>query len=146
MELNCSIFDAHVTLDKDANFSKEFHSATGRIFIASTLAGEPVLTISPKGEKPVPPAGTILAEHVARLPIHDMLWNVEIPSTDLTLISIRGEWPEGIVDVPQTAISVGGEKPDEADMSKIKLGGTQGSWLIEPDRSGKFLDLTYKSL
>lgn len=66
---------------------------------------------------------------------------------DVTFISIGGERPKGIVDLPQQAISGGGPRPAEpSDASLIELKGNHGSWRIQPDVSGKSLDLSFKTI
>jgi hypothetical protein len=149
MKLNCSIFNDTVAFDKKTSFSKDFHSPTGALFTATTLPGEQVLTIIPtrKGSG-TSQATRAVSEHVARLMIGEKLWNVEMnPSGDVTFISIGGEKPKGIVNLPQEAISGGGPRPAKpSETSKIQLKGNFGSWRIEPDLSGKFLDLSFKSI
>lgn len=148
MKLNCSIFDDTVVFDEETSFSKDFHSPTGAHFTATTLPGEKVLTIIPTRKGPGKSryaAG--VAEHVARLVIGKKHWNVEMnPSGDVTFISIGGEKPKGIVNLPQQAISGGGPRPAKpSETSKIELKGNHGSWRIEPDLSGRFLDLSFKT-
>jgi hypothetical protein len=149
MKLNCSIFDDTVVFDEETSFSKDFRSPTGALFTATTLPGEQVLTIIPmrkgSGTSEEAPAAV---EHVVRLLIGEKLWNVEMnPSGDVTFISIGGEKPKGIINLPQQAISGGGPRPvDPGNTSKIELKGNHGSWRIEPDLSGQFLDLSFKSI
>lgn len=149
MKLNCSIFADTVAFDKRTSFSKDFQSPTGAVFTATTLPGEQILKIIPtrKGSgTPHDPAAIV--EHIARLAIGKMLWNVEMnPSGDVTFISIGGEKPKGIVNLRQRAISGGGPRPAEpSNPSMIELKGNHGSWRIEPDVSGKFLDLSFKTI
>src|SRR5258708_5961241 len=123
MKLHCSIFDKMVVVDENSHFSQDFESPTsGTLFSATTLAGETVLTISPKELNPQGGKATpVELEHVIRLPIRDKLWNIETdPLSDITLIAIGGEEPEVDISGQKSQISVGGEWPEMPTKIKLK--------------------------
>jgi hypothetical protein len=160
MKLECSIFNKPLVLEKSSGFSCDFQSPiSGTLLNATTLPGDAALTISvkqlePKGGKKV----SIDAEHAIRLPIRNMLWNVQAdPASNIVLIAIGGEQPDktkGVIAIGgeqpeeqvtgfKPEIAVGGEWPDLPDTPKIKLQAGDLRWRVQPDASGQFLDVTF---
>jgi len=131
-----------------ARVEKVISPKTGAIFVASTLANDPVLCVSgpgprpkteelerqkPKTKRSSPRAG-ILEMHVLRIPLEGKPWEVvEDKATKISYISIRGPRPTSL---PKKA----------EDLLTIKLDATTGRWRVEPDLSADMLNVSLERI
>jgi hypothetical protein len=136
--MKLSICNHPVSFDVNSTFSREFQGPSGITLIAKTMAGDPILYISPGGRQPkrqrvssgALPRSAPLTQEIIRIPLHGCNWHMDVePLSTAALISLPGKKPKPGSEPTSTA--------------KIKLGAEYGSWRVEPNLEGSELHITF---